>query len=164
MKKCEQAIARELNGEYIEAVKLYEAQLRDASNIPIDVYINLAFLYWEFAAEEIEFNDPNDIPGKWSTIGGKRYPEIIKLGLKEYPRSVELHFWRKYFPHRLFFDDFSQRECEQLVEKYGDKESLVPYFFLYLFDNEKYKKKRDGLCKDCRKLATAKNLYILGFC
>lgn len=157
------ALKKELNKEYIKAVKLYEKILEHNSNAPVDTYINLAFLYWEFADQQVEFNDPNNIPDKWSKIGGERYSEIINQALNEYPGSVELHFWKKYFPHRLFFDDFTQEECEQIIKEYGDNESLVPYFFLYLFDEEKYKKKRDDLRKECKKLPTAKNLYILGF-
>ena len=159
----ELALKKEINKEYIEAVKLYEEELKSNSNPSIDAYINLAFLYWEFAAEQMEFNEPNNIPDKWSEIGGKRFPEIIELAIQKYPRNVELYFLKRYFSHNLIYDDFTQEECEEIAGKYGDNESLVPYFFLYLFDQEKYQKKRDELLEECKKLATAKNLYILSF-
>ena len=157
------AISKELNKEYIEAVELYEKELQQNCTPLIDIYINLGFLYWEFAAEGIEFNDPNGVPDKWSLIGGERYQKIITQGLEQYPDSVELHFWKKYFHHRLFFDDFTEEECEDIVREYGDKESLVPYFYLYLFDKDKYQDKRDELRKRCEELLTAKNRYILSF-
>jgi len=163
VKKLELAIKKELNREYLDAVELYEEEIQQNCNASIDAYINLGFLYWEFAAEQIAFNDPNDISDKWSNIGGERYPKIITQGLEQYPKSVELHFWKKYFSHRLFCDNFTQEECEAIVKEYGDDESLVPYFFLYIFDNDKYRDKRDELRKQCEELLTAKNRYILSF-
>lgn len=157
------AIKKDYNKEYIEAVELYEKELQQNCTPSIDTYINLSFLYWEFASEQIAFNDPNNIPDKWSNIGGKRYPEVITQGLEQYPKSVELHFWEKYFSYRLLCEDFSQEACEEIVRKYGDEESLAPYFFLYLFDEERFRDKRNELRKKCKELLTAKNRYILSF-
>lgn len=158
MANIEIAISKDLEKNYLEAVKYYELALQD--NIPsADAYINLGFLYWEFAAE-FTFNTAYNIPDKWSKIGGEKYPKIIEVGLKQYPESVELHFWKKYFPHRHYFDDFSQKDCERIIEESGDDGSIVPYFFLYLFDKVNYKEKRDQLLKQCEKLPTAKNEYI----
>jgi len=158
----ELAINKDINKEYIEAVKHYENELNQNCSPSIDTYINLAFLYWEFASDYGFFSHHN-IPDKWGEIGDEKYPEIVEMGLKKYPRSVELHFFKKYFPHRHFFEDFTQEECEEIVREYGDDESLVPYFFLYLFDEDKYRDKRDELRKQCKELLTAKNRYILSF-
>jgi len=163
MKKMELAISKELSREYIEAVELYEEELQQNCTPSIDTYINLGFLYWQFATNQISFNDPNNIPDEWSSIGGERYPKIITQGLEQYPKSVELHFWKKYFPCRLFGEVFTQEECEEIVKEYGDEGSLVPYFFLYFFDEDKYRDKKDELRKQCNELLTAKNLYILSF-
>ncbi len=163
MKKMELAISKELSREYIEAVEFYEDELQQNCIPSIDTYINLAFLYWEFAAEQISFNDPNNIPDKWSNIGGERYSKIITQGLEQYPKSIELHFWKKYFPYRLFCEGFTKEECEEIVKEYGDEESLIPYFFLYMFDEDRYRDKRDELRKQCKELLTAKNRYILSF-
>lgn len=157
------AINKELDREYIEAVKFYEKELLQNSNPSIETYINLSFLYWEFATEQISFNDPNNISDSWSVIGGERFSKIIGLGIERYPKNIELHFWKKYFSYRLFCDDFTQTECEELIKEYGDEESLVPYFFLYLFDKDKFNDKRNELRKECEGLLTAKNRYILSF-
>lgn len=77
-----------------------------------------------------------------SSIGGKRYLEILELGLANYQNSVELNFWKMYFPHIVYSKEFSKEDCKQLIDKYGDDESLVPYFYLYLFDKEKYTKEK----------------------
>lgn len=157
------AINKEINKEYIEAVKLYEREI-DNKDMPIvDVFVNLAFLYWSFATEEFEFNVPNSIPEKWSTVGGEKFLKVINLGLIKYPENLELNFWKHYFSYRLFGKDFTEEDCKDLISKYGDTESLVPYFFLYLFDKDKYKEKRDRLMIICDSLATAKNLYIKSF-
>lgn len=73
---------------------------------------------------------------------------------------MELNFWKRYFQHIIFGEEFSENDCKQLIEKYDDSESIVPFFFLYLFDSEKYKKVRNDLLDKCNKYPTAKNNYI----
>ena len=157
----EEALIKEINKEYIEAVKCYENEIakNDFSVLP-DNYINLAFLYWSFAFELFEFNIPNEIIAEYSIVGGNKYQKILDLGLNYYPNNVELNFWRKYFQHIIYGEDFSKNDCRQLLAKYGDKESKVPYFFLYLFDKERYIKQRNELLNSCDKMPTAKNIYI----
>ena len=50
--------------------------------------------------------------------------------------------------------------------KKGDNKSkeknLIPYFFLYLFDNQKYKNEKELLMRECGEQKTAKNIYIMG--
>ncbi|WP_421829166.1 hypothetical protein [Larkinella sp.] len=155
-----EGLISDLNMKYLEAVALYEAEITSSSLPDLVSYTNLAFLYWEFAAEYYEFNIPQQIPEKWSLIGGERFPIIIKMGLEKYPLSAELHFWERYFPHRLFNSKFSQKDCESLLKKYKEDNSLIPYFFLYLFDQERYKENIVKLIEECNRLPTAKNLYI----
>jgi hypothetical protein len=150
---------KELDKKYIDAVNHYELELKTNTILPVDIFINLAFLYWEFATE-FAFRDENNISDSWSELGGERYPKIIEKGLKHYPNNIELHFWDKYFPYRHYFAEFTKTECERLLDIYGDRDSIVPYFFLYLFDEIKYLEKRDLLLKQCEDLPTAKNLYI----
>ncbi|MFK7907086.1 MAG: hypothetical protein AB8B69_18265 [Chitinophagales bacterium] len=155
----ESAIIKDISKDYIEAVGLYEESIKTGS-ASLEMYTNLAFLYWEFAAEQMSFNIPNNIPGEWSLIGGNRYGEIIEQGLKKYPNSLELKFWKKYLPYRLFGKEFTQQECEQLVLDYKKDNNLVPYFYLYLFCRKKYKAERDKLFKLCENIRTAKFIYI----
>lgn len=158
-KSIDIAIGKDIDKEYIKAVELYKNCIARGC-VSLDVYSNLAFLYWEFAAEHFEFNLPNNIPDDWSLIGGKKYGEILEQGLEQYPDNLELKFWKKYFPYRLFFDEFSQQECEQMIEEHKGDESLIPYFFLYLFDKEKYKFQRDRLFELCNATPNAKFNYI----
>ncbi|MEO5906477.1 MAG: hypothetical protein ABIQ11_07115 [Saprospiraceae bacterium] len=155
------AIIKEINKEYLEAVKYYEDEINNRSlSASLESYINLAFLYWCFAFELFEFNLPNNISEDWSSIGGKRYSKVLELGLNNYPNSVELNFWKRYFSHISFGEEFSAQDCRQLIEKYGNTKSKVPYFFLYLFEKDKYKEEKVELIDECNKEPTAKNLYI----
>lgn len=159
MSEIKSGIDSEINGQYLQAVKYYAIELENSNNSSIDTYINLAFLYWQFAAE-LTLTDGYNIPNEWSLIGGERYPVIIEKGLIKYPRNVELHFWKNYFPYRLFGKEFTQENCQELITKYGNSESLVPYFFLYLFDKNKYEAEKALLLKKCEELPTAKHQYI----
>jgi hypothetical protein len=158
MNQLEIAIKLDMSKDYLAAVQAYEDAIESRS-CPAEFFINLSFLYWEFAAE-FAFRDANKISDKWGVIGGEKYRIVLEKGLSNYPLNVELHFWSKYFPHRLNFDPFSKEECLALIERFGDSESLVPYFFLYLFDKEKYSKKRNTLIMICENTPTGKNNYI----
>nr|WP_294860048.1 hypothetical protein [uncultured Fluviicola sp.] len=154
------ALVKEINKQYIEAVKCYESEIADNPLISADEYINLAFLYWSFAFELFEFDLPNNIMNDYSVIGGNRYQEILNLGLDKFPNNIELHFWKRYFQHIIYGEDFSENDCKELLEKFGVEETIVPYFFLHQFDKEKYREKISDLLTICNTIPTAKNLYI----
>ncbi|MEE1943608.1 hypothetical protein VRU48_00720 [Pedobacter sp. KR3-3] len=158
------AFIKDIEKQYIDAVKFYEEEIR-GSNVPdVDCFINLAFLYWSFATEQIEFNDPNNIPDEWSVIGEKNFLPTIDKGLKNYPDHLELVFWRRYLSHRLYFtSDFTENDCKAILETNRNQGVLVPYFFLYLFDKEAYADEIVELRRVCNELPTAKNLYISTF-
>ncbi len=152
------AIIKEINKEYIEAVELYEKDIKKSASL--ESYINLAFLYWCFAFELFEFNIPNNISEKLSVIGGNRYSKILGLGLNNYPNSMELNFWKRYFSHISFGEEFSDNDCKQLIVKYRNDENIIPYFYLYLFDKKKYETEKNKLLDECSVKPTAKNIYI----
>jgi hypothetical protein len=158
MNLLQEALRLDICKDYLKAIEIYEL-INEGVNAPIESFTNLSFIYWEFAAE-FAFRDENNISKKWAEIGGKRYVSVLEKGLSKYPYSLELHFWYRYFPHRLYFDDFSKDECMELIKKFGNNESVVPYFYLYLFDREKFKNKRDILLIECEQKPTAKNNYI----
>jgi hypothetical protein len=158
MNQFEVAIEMEVKKDYTTAVQVYEEIILD-KNPPKDSFINLAFLYWEFAAE-FAFADLYNISKTLRAVGGRRFSLILEKGLLNYPLSTEIHFWAKYFPHRLYFEKFSQNECLEILEEYGENESLVPYFYLYLFDKMKYEDKRKSLLLEWEMFPTAKYDYI----
>lgn len=158
------AIIKDIEKQYIDAVKCYEEEINGSSFASVDCFINLAFLYWSFVTEQIEFNDPNNIPEEWSIVGEKKFLPTIDKGLINYPDHLELIFWRRYLSHRLYFiSDFSEDDCKEMLAAHRDQDTLVPYFFLYLFDKEAYAEKITELRKVCNDLPTAKNLYISTF-
>lgn len=156
MNRCKQL---EVGEDYINAIICYEDKIAENLNI-LDNFINLSFLYWCLAFELFEFNLPNDISESWSTIGGERYNEIINIGLSKFPQSLELKFWKKYFNHISNDDIFTFHECLSLINEHKEDLSLVPYFFLYLFDKDRYEEKKVLLLDNCLNEMTAKNIYI----
>ncbi|MBS1919590.1 MAG: hypothetical protein JST17_05010 [Bacteroidetes bacterium] len=157
MEIYKKALSFDTSKDYVNAVIFYEQSI-SANEIIRDAFINLSFIYWHSAAE-FAWADYHNIPHSMREKGAKKYQEIIKLALKYFPDDVELHFWEKYFPHRLFFDPLTQEEVLHIVWRYS-KKSLVPYFFLYLFDKVHYKRERDKLLLKCNEEKTAKNIYI----
>lgn len=155
------AIEEDIDQAYLKAIQLYEKNIENETNDSND-FVNLAFIYWAAAALEIEFNTPNNIPAEISLLGGKRFLTILDLGLKYFPFSSELHFWKRYFKYRLFSEEFSEYECLELISKYPDG-NLTPYFFLHLFNNKKHTTEIHNLIKICKHIPTAKNIYILSF-
>lgn len=157
------AIVKDIEKKYLEAVEYYEYDIKNSQQASLDSYINLAFLYWEFATEQISFNDPNNISDEFSTIGGKRYSLIIEMGLEQYPNSIELKFWQRYFSYRLVNREFPYEECEKMISDHKGEKSLVPYFYLYIFDKKKHKQKKEKLLELCISKPTAKFNYIKSF-
>ncbi|KQB99594.1 hypothetical protein [Pedobacter sp. Hv1] len=157
------AITKDIEKQYLEAVKYYKEEIDTNTFPPLDYFINLAFLYWSFATEQIEFNDPNHIPDEWSVIGEKNFMPTIDKGLEYYHNNIELIFWRRYFSYRLYMSDFSEDDCKIILKTNDGHDSLVPYFFLYLFDKTSYEKQIIDLRKICDDLPTAKNIYINSF-
>ncbi len=153
------ATKKEIEENYKEAAVLYHDQILSKSNVNEQDYINLAFLYWSFASD-YGFSSFYKIPKELQEKGGEEYPKIINDALKIYPFSLELIFWKNYFPFRHYFKQFSQQECEKLIEDHTGNTSLIPYFYLYLFDKVKYKQQRDQLLELCNELPTAKFNYI----
>lgn len=157
------AIDKDIRKDYLGAVAQYEIEIKDSEHSSVENFANLAFLYWAFAAEQIEFNQPNNIPDQWSEIGGNRFSVILDKGLNKHPNSLELNFWKLYFPYRLFMFNLSENDCIDLLRQYQDDITLVPYFFLSLFDKEKYRNEIERLRETCNNNPTAKNIYIRSF-
>ena len=157
----EQAIINEINKKYIEATESYEVEIEEGKlNILPNCFINLAFLYWCFAFELFEFVIPNGVSEYWSNKGGNRFLKVLDLGLERFPNNLELNFWKKYFLHISYGKEFTESDCLNLIKKYNKEESVVPYFFLYSFDEIGYKEQKDKLIYEAEVMPTAKNLYI----
>lgn len=157
MKNYVVAIDKDVNKQYNDAAIYYQKSI-DENELNIDVYINLAFLYWNF--QDYGFFTYFNISDELREIGYQKYPEILEKGIKQFPKNVELRFWQRYFSHIFYGEEFSENDCIILMEKYKDDKNIVPYFFLYLFGKDKYKYFRNLLLEECIKYPTAKNLYI----
>lgn len=154
------AIENDCAGLYPEAIQHYEAAIAENPLPPLEAYVNLSFVYWSLTAEP-PFTFAAGISEEYSLYAAGRYREIVELGLDSYPKSLELHFWSRYFEHILFGDSFGKEDCEALFSQFVPDESIVPYFYLWLFDKESYEGQRKLLVNSVCELPTAKNKYIL---
>ncbi|MCE7057733.1 hypothetical protein LZF95_23825 [Algoriphagus sp. AGSA1] len=157
MKNYFLALDKDINKQYNDAVFYYQKSI-DEKELNIEAYLNLSFLYWNF--QDFGFFTYYNISEELREIGCLKYTEIIEEGIQQYPNNLELNFWKRYFQHIIYGEEFSAQDCMKLIEEYGDTNSKVPYFFLYLFDKGRYKEEKVKLIEECNKEPTAKNLYI----
>lgn len=156
-----EAIEKEIEKKYIEAINYYELDINSNEKPYVESFINLSFIYWCLAFEYFEFILPNGISEEFSLIGGDRFMNIIDKGIEKYPDNIELQFWKKYFIHISYGEEFSYEECIGLLKKSKNEEGDVLYFFLYMFDEEKYEVEKDKLLKKIKGKLILKNLYII---
>ena len=50
------ALIKDMNKDYLEAINHYENEIGINELPSVDSFTNLAFLYWAFASQQIEFN------------------------------------------------------------------------------------------------------------
>jgi tetratricopeptide (TPR) repeat protein len=158
--KFVEAVSQDIAGNYDEAIKNYEDAIFENENIHTDAFANLAFIYWNLAFAS-PFEIKPDIADRWSIIGGQRYLIILEMGIKSQADTLELIFWKRYFAHIVFGEDFTPEECEAMIESHSASKSRVPYFFLWLFDKKKYIAERVELLRQCEEEPTTKNRYII---
>lgn len=159
MKQLRKSLQLDISRQYELSILAYEQDIQmQPTNADINIYINLAFLYWHSIAQ-FAWADHYKIPNYIRDIAYNRYKELLNIAKVKFPDYGELYFWEKYFNHRLIYDDLTEEEILLILHTYKDN-NLVPYFFLYLFDENKYKNQRDLLHQQCILLPTAKNNYI----
>lgn len=158
--EMEEILKKEIDKKYIEAVNSYEFEIQNSESPSADYYINLAFIYWSLAFEYFEFVLPNKISEDWCMIGGDRFMKIIDMGLDKYPNNIELYFWKRYFTHISYGEDFSYEECLELLEK-DKKNGDILYFYLYMYYKEKYEREKNQLLIKIKKKLILKHLYII---
>jgi hypothetical protein len=158
--KFVEAVKQDIAENYDEAIKSYEDAILENQDIHTDAFTNLAFIYWNLAFAS-PFDIKPDVADRWSIIAGERFPIILEMGIQRLPDTLELIFWKRYFAHIVFGEDFAPEECEAMIESHSASASRVPYFFLWLFDKEKYSAERTELLRRCEEERTTKNRYII---
>lgn len=157
MNRFEIALEMEFSYQYEKAIDEYEQAIMQNEDM-LDVYINLAFLYW-LSSTQFTWADEYNISEKIRRKGINRYADLLGLAMKKFPSNSELHFWKRYFLHRITYEPLNENDVLEILS-HNKAKSLVPYFFLYLFNENKYKTERDILLEECKRVPTAKNLYI----
>jgi len=159
MNEFSTALAHDVAGEYKQAVAVYERIILQPQ-APVEAFANLSFIYWESGAQQPKAND-KAAPLAASVMPWQRCSWVLKAGLQRYPKDLELSFWAKYYPYRGVFEDFSADDCRQLlVTCVNHNQTLMPYFFLSLFDEELYSAETARILTDCQSYPTAKNRWV----
>jgi len=149
------ALEKDIYEDILGAAEAYEKAIKEDG--AVDVYINLAFLYWQ--STEYGFNAFHHLPLDFIKLAGERYPKVLKQAETRFPGSPEIKFWKLYFDYiSLGREEFTE-ECERLVVQQNG--SLVPYFYLYsMSGGQRFKDEAMALLKICKSLPTTKNRYI----
>lgn len=155
MSYIQAAIEQDVKGDYIKASELYERSI-EIENFS-DAYINLAVLYFQFT--DVGINATSHLPLKFIKKSFSRYEEVINEGINKFPNNSEMKFWKKYFNYRAIGDSLSAGEVLDIMKE--DESNVIPYFFLYLTEPEKYKNQKAVLINQCHQLLTSKNKWIL---
>ena len=157
MSYFDQALQKDIHKEYLEAVELYEESVKRRE--AVSAFINLSFLYWQISLE-FAFRDCYNIPDKWASIGMDRYEALLDEAVNLYPKSAEVYFWKRYFSHIWMGEELSIEDVLQILES-SSENKLIPYFFLYLHDNDRYQNYMKEIIALAEKEPIAKHLYIL---
>lgn len=155
------ALKKDIQGDPLQAIVAYESLRSDCPMVDELVYVNLSFIYWLIASDYGYYSSHLNVSEELWIHAGEEYSNVVAEGIAAYPRSLELALWYRYIPSRLLYTPFTREECEQLVSKFKGDSPLIPFFYLYLFDELKYQKERQLLKEQCMKLQTIKNNYIL---
>ena len=150
----------DIEGDYELAIKFYEKSIIEAKVTSVDLIANLSCIYWLLVTDN-NFPPVGSISDNLRTVGLTRYKELIDIGVSLFPKSTELHFWSKYYPYRMYYSSFTFMECQTLYNDPNLDSSLVPSFYLHLYDEAKYKRDVTRLVDECFKKPTAKNNYII---
>lgn len=157
MEHFKKALELDLAQQYKGAIQEYELAILHEHSV-VEAYINLAIIYW-LSAAEFAWADKYKIPVEFRSTAATRYAEVLSVAKNKFPNCGELYFWERYCLHRLIFDPLEEEEVLKIISTFKEC-TEIPYFFLYLFDKEKYSKQRDKLLEKCQVSPTAKNIYI----
>lgn len=156
MKYFNLGLEADIRGDFLSAIKYYEESISQNEK-QVDTYLNLAIIYWEIGWD-YGISSYHKINKDLIHVAAERYEVILEIAKKEFPNNIEVEFWRRYIDNINLGKEFSIEECETLVQR--DKNSLVPYSYLYLYNKDKYKNEVDKLYSIVSKELTEKNQYI----
>ncbi|MBI4640130.1 MAG: hypothetical protein HY731_05520 [Candidatus Tectomicrobia bacterium] len=156
MSFVDEAIQKDVEGKVVEAANLYEEILK-AGDAPLEVYLNLAVLYWEMT--DYGVNAGLGLSLEFIQRAGKRYREVLRKAQEQFSMNPEILFWLLYCDFITLGEAPFVKQCEQLVKE--PHCSLVPYFYLYMaYNGRKYHQEAMKLLDHCQRRPTTKNCYI----
>jgi hypothetical protein len=153
------ALAHDVAGEYEQAATVYERVIMHPQ-APVEAFANLSFIYWE-AVWQLSFTNGSTTPLALQQLPVDSCSRVLTAGLQRYPHDLELSFWARYYPYRGIYDKFSEADCRQLLADCVDhNQTLMPHFFLSLFDKASYRAEVTQILITSQQFPTAKNRYV----
>ncbi|WP_306350849.1 hypothetical protein [Flavobacterium sp. '19STA2R22 D10 B1'] len=153
-----------LNFNITKSIDLYEDRLAQ-SNYSEDDFINLILIYWNISFDygtESYCVSHNFFSEKEISKLPLRVEELFKIALQEYPRNLELLFWKIYIDEMILYSPGLYKD--RMVDLLKKQEFLLPYFYLYVQCNEQNNLKLVELKKQLmNEDSNYKKMYILSY-
>lgn len=156
MSALESALQKEAQGLIVEAIAEYEQVINSDDTVPLDIYINLAFAYWQ--CTDFGFATVHDLDESLQRKAFGRAMNVLDKAEKAHPGSPETRFWRLYFR-------FVSLGSNELDASIGDIVSApncnaIPFFYLSMTRKTVDPAKTAELLATCAQMPTFKNRYI----
>jgi hypothetical protein len=146
-----------LTAKIIRTADGYEAIVAQG-NAPVEVYINLAVLYWQ--CTEPGFLVSTNFNLTFFKRAGERYPEVLNEAARKYAQHSEVQFWQLYCDYITLGNPPFEEQCIALT-KHPDC-PLVPYFYLFSArQGQAYQEEATRLLDCCRASLSLKSCYII---
>ncbi len=142
-----------------EAAEAYEQAIAEG-DADLDTYIDLAVLYNECNDEG--YYAYHHLPDEFIEKTYGRAMELLDEAEAKFGKHAEIDFWRQFFP----WDSLGEPSFIPLAEEIAATgESLVPYFYLYVFsesgERRQYRKKAEALYDLVKDKSTVKKRRII---
>lgn len=156
----QEALSLDVAGQYSQAAQTYERVIA-AGNAPLEAFSNAAFLHWEVNFSS-GFRPSPETQAYFDAEPSYKCYDLLVAGLRAYPDDLELYFLAWYFAFVAFGDELTEQQCLQLLRVCTDhNHSLMPHYFLYLCDEERYGQPAAAIAARCRAQPTAKHRWVL---
>lgn len=156
MSRFAEALDLDLRQDVLPCAAAYTDAMVEPS-APLEVFINLAFLYWN--CTDPGFSGAHHLDSQFVRLAGDRYGEVLQAALTRWPHAVEPQFWEKYFDFAgLGGPDFVD-ECLGWAQAPGAPDVLA----LHIYDqtgDERWLPTVARLLREAEHCPTTKNRYI----
>jgi hypothetical protein len=140
----------------VDSAAALEAKLRlDPTNL--EAIIDLAILYWTANDHGIAISI--GLPVEFSSMGWRRWRELLELAESLYPKSPAVSFWAKYIRSIEGEEPFRLEECRELLRR--QPEFLDPAMAVFAWSGGKEAQEEAArLIENCAPSSTWRCQYV----